>query len=748
MRPVKWIYAATALAALLFWAPLTAARAQSPIPLPFDTMQDQQARQRMVAADNAWMHYLLRAARDPAGQHGIENQGTAAAYAYLYTGDPTYAHNAWTAILPYINAGTLPGNNNNNSLRIWLGLYSICYRILRPTLSSGQRQKYIQWMNGIAQRARTGFFCGNANGLIGEYLGLCLWSVISAPDNPQAASLLSGTFHDSGTDKPYGGLDYNPALGSLGSARNAIYHYVTTSYPPGSQTGVWLEGTQYINASMEPLLLYTLAINQVTGQDHFPEVTNALPQIARNILGILANSLTDEFQFGDEEFPHEMHIADTLPTAIILARRLEGTEEGAQLQYLINTWGQIYGYRSYACRMYLCLNPFAPSQDFRAETWPVNGSGLSVWRSGWSNSEDSVFGVNTDPMSGVNHTQPDEVFRSFRLYRNGAWALDHPISYGGMGCYPDGNNTVVAGGKGVMWQHGVTAVEDGPDYCYQRSETAGAPYRPNIWNPPAPYISEQTGSVLFVHGTNKSADVVIVADRVNATNPMLAQNFWRAWQPWDAGRIQAAETSAAPYGPVQWILHTAVEPAIHQGAIRWDVADQHVLSQELSPDPSATTFTPINEAQVNGDGSYAYFNYGYVLPKERHWQVRETPTDGQSWHFFLHALSAYDGALAPAISRVDGNGVSGALVSPSGEVATLAVFGSNPAGRLVTAGFTLNVTTLNASTGVYLLDLDPSRAWAIQIDANAPVAAQFGPGGVVRAAFPGAGAHTLTAQPQ
>jgi hypothetical protein len=190
-----------------------------------------------------------------------------------------------------------------------------------------------------------------------------------------------------------------------------------------------------------------------------------------------------------------------------------------------------------------------------------------------------------------------------------------------------------------------------------------------------------------------------------------------------------------------------VQPSISNGTISWDVEGQHVLSQELSPASGQTKFTLLNESQLLRRDCYAYFNYGFVLPQERKWQVRETPTDTNTWHFFLHALSAYDAAQAPAISRVDGTGVSGALISPSGETATLAVFSNNPSSRLVQSGYTLTVTTVSSQTQGYLLDLDASRAWSIQIDSNPPVAARFGPGGVAQAPITGAGQHTLRVQP-
>ncbi|HZT42290.1 MAG TPA: hypothetical protein VFA07_08870 [Chthonomonadaceae bacterium] len=723
----------------------------SPTTIPFNTERDREIRKQMVATNNVWLPYLLYSASDPSGRIGIENKGTAGAYAYLYTGDATYARNAWSAMKPFATAGTLPNGNGANAIRILFGLYAICYRILRPTLSPADRQLYVQWMNTVAQKARTHFFTGNANGAIGTYLGLCLWSLISAPDNPAAASLLDGTFKDSGAVKPFGGLDYQPSLGPRGSARNAIRDYVAQSFPPGSPSGCWLEGTQYINAALLPLLIYTQAIDQITGKDHFPEVTAALPRIGRSIIGKLTNDLTAEFQFGDNEHPHALNIAETLPTVTILARQLEGTPEGAHLQFLINSWGKLYGYKGYACRMYLCMDPFAPAEDFRNETHPLNGSGLSVWRSGWSTTEDSIFGVNTDPASLVNHTQEDEVFRSFQLWRKGEWALAHPISYGGMGCFPDGNNTVVAGGLGVMWQHGATAWEDGPDYCYQRSETAGPRYPAKYFRQPDPYISEQTGSVLYVHGTNKTADIVIVADRVNATNPMNNPGWSgprNRWRPKDAARIVAAETSQTPYGPLQWILHMPVSPTVQNGTIQWDVGSQHVLSQELIPSPAKTAFSTINEAATDNQGDYLYFAYGHIDPRERKWQVRETWADGQPWHFLLHAIAVYDGSGAPSIRAVGGNGVSGALVQPAGEKAVLALFSSDPASRLVRHKVTVPFTSAGDHTEVFLADLDTAHAWSAVLDGGSPVTIKPGSGGIYRLSVSGAGQHTLTLSPR
>lgn len=734
------------MAVLLFLAP---AVIKAQVPLPFNTPLDQAVRQKMVATNSVWLPYLLKCASDPTGAYGIENKGTAGAYAYLYTGDPAYAANAWVAMKPYALAGTLPAGNNDNAIRQYYGLFAICYSILRPTLSSADRLLYVQWMNIIAQRARTSFFSGNANGLIGGYLGLCLWSLISAPDNPTASTLLQGAWKDSGILKPFGGLDYDPTLGPRGSARNAIHDYVLRTCPTPTTGGVWLEGTQYFNASLMNLLFYTLAINEITGQDHFPELTSSLPQLGQGIIGMLTNDLTDEFQFGDNEIPHNLLIWNTLGVVTMLARQLEGTDIGAQLQWLVNYWGTVYGYTAYLCRMYLCMDPFATASDFRAETWPVNGSGLSIWRSGWSTTADSVFGVNTDPMSGVNHTQPDQVFRSPRLYRNGEWVIGHPISYGGMGCDQNGSNTVVAGGLGVMYQHAATAWEEGAGYCYQRSETSGQYYPPNYNKPPAPYISEQTGSVLYVWGRNRTADVIVLADRVNAGNPMLVHKFPAGWRSSDAANIQNAELSVFPFGPLQWTLHMPVVPNIQNGAISWDTAGgQHVLSQDLAPDPTQTVFTTVNEAATDSIGNYLYFNNGFVPPSERKWQVRETISDGNPWHFGLHVLSVYDGSLPPAILRVDGSGVSGALVSPGKEAAVLAVFSNDPQGRLRQSVYTLTFQTTSQETDLYLLDLDPSISWTIQWDSNAPVAAQFGSGGVVQVVISGTGQHTLTVQPQ
>lgn len=730
--------------ALAFSKPATAQSAPppsagTPVPMPFAQRLDVVTRQQMVSSNSPWMAYLLTSA---ANGTGIENNGTASCYAYLYTGNPNYASQAWSQIKSWAVSGMLPAGNNDNSLRIYTGLYAICYRILRPTLSAADQQLYLTWMNGVANRARISFFSGNANGLIGTYLGLCLWSLISAPDQPAvAAGFLSGTWKDSGVVKPYGGLDYDPTLGPRGSARNAIYDYVSRSLSPDKDTFVWCEGTQYFNASLEPLLLYTLAIDEITGVEHFPEVTAAMPAMAKGAIGILTNNLTQEFQFGDDEFPpslsDSLHLSDTICTTSILSRRLVGTTIGAQLQWLVNTWTAIYGKSGIACRMYLAMDPYAATSDFRSVHWPVNGSGLSVWRSGWDDTSDSVFGVNTDPESGVNHTGPDEVFRSFRLYRKGEWALQHPITYGGMGVYPDGNNTVVPFGKGVQFAHGVTAVEDGTNYCYQRSETAGPPYVAGTYKPPIPYVAEQCGSVLYVHGVNKAADVIVVADRVNATTPALL-----GWRPFDLARITAAEESDFPAGPLQWTLHMPVSPMVQNGTIWWQTTGgQNVFAAEL--DGNASSFETVNEAATDSSGNYQYFNYGSVPASERKWQVRETIADGQPWHFLLHAIAVFDGAIAPAMQRIDGAGVTGALVQPAGEAATLAVFGSDPSVRQIEGSYSLSFASGAKETDVYLMDIDPSKTVQIVRDGGQPVAASFGPGGVVRTAFFGQGKHSL-----
>jgi len=710
----------------------------------FWATQQQTVWSRMVSENNVWMKYLLLAANDTTGQRGIENQGTAGAWAYLYTGNPQYAQNSWQALQPYVTTGKLPNGNNENAIRQFFGLYVLVYEAIKPQLTSAQQQQFITYLNHIALRARTSIMTGNANGLIGCYLGLSLWDTISVGENPLAGTLLKGTFNDAGVWKPFGGLTYNPNLGPRGSARNAIHDYILKSVPAPGQGGIWLEGTQYVDASLEPLLLYTQILDQITGRHNFPELDAAMPQLGVGIINLLTPTLNDEFQLGDEEFPHQLHLAVHMTAAAELAARLQGTTVGANLQWLVNYWAaHTYAYNSFALRLYLLWNPYAAAQDFRSAHPPLNGIGFSLYRSGWSAQKDSIFGVDTMAMTGVDHSQQTEVFRSFSLYRKGEWAIEHPISYGGMGLTADGNNTVVVGGLGVMWQHGVGACEEGANYLYQRAETSGSRYRSTFFKPAPPYVYEQTGSVVYAHGANATADVIVVADRIMASNPLFVSSFPNGWRTVDAQSIWNAENSVYPAGPLQWTLHMPVAPYIENGAILWDAGTQHVVSQELTPSPSETAFTTIDEAATNPDGTFKLFNYGYVLPSQRKWQVRETIADGKEWHFLLHALSVYDGAT-PAITEVDGNGVSGALVEPANEVGVLALFSNNPNGRQIENSYTITFDAANTETDLYLADLDSHLPWMASMPGVSPAPISFGPGGLGQIAVLGTGKHTVT----
>ncbi len=249
--------------------------------------------------------------------------------------------------------------------------------------------------------------------------------------------------------------------------------------------------------------------------------------------------------------------------------------------------------------------------------------------------------------------------------------------------------------------------------------------------------------MVYAHGRNATADVIVVADRIMASNPLSDPKFPNGWRPIDALALSNAETSVFPAGPLQWTLHMPVQPYIEDGAILWDTGRQHVMSQELTPSPAQTAFSTIDERAPNPDGSFQFFNYGYVQPSERKWQVRETIADGQEWHFLLHALAVYDGAT-PAVTEVDAPGVSGALVEPANEAGVLALFSNASSGRQIESGYTFTFTAANAETDLYLADLDPNLAWMASMPGVSPARIAFGPGGLGRIAVYGAGTHTVT----
>ena len=719
----------------------------------------------MVAENNPWWQRLKSWADRPTRITG--DKGEIAAIAYQWTGNAAYARKSWSIIQPYASTLTMP-ITNHNATRILFEDYVWIYDWIYPALSPEERQTFLKLLNYMGDLVtgqapvRWGTRSHNANGTIGHYFGLALLDLATKGDNPRAGSFLTTSWADGARTnvKPVGGL---AATGiNRDTMRNAIAQYMETA-----KGGVWVEGTNYQFAALEPLLQGVEGVRSATGKDYFPEVTAAAPDLARALIYQLTPDGRETHQWGDEEHPHLFQLKHRQTLVGILAGMTEHDPSiGPYVQELVNEFAAYPGESGAGLVpfpvFFLFYNPYAPAADWRTAGWPPElyspGEGLLLFHDGWKAS-DSLYAAHMPADVSQDH-QPN-FFGDFQLYRHGEWALDHPQGYA---IYPAAggsmtNGMLLAGFAQLREAHGPIAEEVGAhgEYAYLAGSTGGQSMRENYRNPPPPFVHEWTRSLLYLPSQNKRTDTIIVYDRTNVVNPKTQPAYDRFDQR-EAPAIEAAPALK------QWILHTPVSPTLAPGLISWTTpGGQQVDVSTLLPANQKRQIVNEHEMSITGHVLEALLNY----------QVRILPAVEQKWDTFLNIVQAHDSGmtLKNTLVRSAEGAVEGALVERPGEHDVLALFGAKPgadipanpaarglqpynprllsqlaANRILHGGYRVSWNARSGDTDVYLFDLDPGKTWSASVDGNR-VTVKVSRQGVGRLTVSSSGAHTLQLSP-
>jgi hypothetical protein len=348
-------------------------------------------------------------------------------------------------------------------------------------------------------------------------------------------------------------------------------------------------------------------------------------------------------------------------------------------------------------------------------------------------------------------------FGDFQLYRRGAWAVTHPISYGGPGVRGDGTNTMLHAGFGTMTEfHDVVAIQHDPQgrFAYIAGTTGGQKYRAGYYVPPPTYLHEWTRSLLYLPGAQRSSDTIVVFDRSHAENPLDLANFQR----YSAADRQIISQSRSLR---QWLLHMPVRPTISDNAVSWDAPSGDRVRVTILL-PRQQSVTAIDESELWATGTP-------VRAEQRKWQIRVTPDSDQAWTTFLNVIDvAGPGMISSAQLVTSGSDdVQGTLIRRQGDSDVVAVFNaaqgpalrpspgtagySDPAqlkllhdARLRRSGFTIQWSSASSRTDVYVADLDHSRGWQYRVDAGQALPLTASEGGLARLTVAGVRAHTLT----
>jgi hypothetical protein len=690
-----------------------------------------------------------------------DDYGQWATLAYQITGDPTYAAKAWAMIEPQL--GKKPASRNWT--REYFAEFVWIYDWLYPSLTPAQRGRFLDWLNylgdlvlnrvsGVSWGTRT----DDSDETVGHYFGLAFLDVATGPDNPRAGTFLSSTWMDAGVrSKSVGGLS------STGTNRDTMRNAIA-QYAQMAEGGVWIESSEYNPGTLRLLLMGMQGVRTATGVDSFPEVSRLLPQLAQAQIHELAPDLTMPYQWGDVEQPRDLSIQRRVNFLGTLCGLLEADPLGPSFQQFTSDVMNVgppadpwsLGRKPFSA-FYMLYNPYAPAQDWRPlqpKSVYAPGQSLLFFHDGWDRAG-SFFGAHSPPRTAADHEV--KLFGDFQLYRKDEWAVTHPLGYSGPTIQNDGCNAMLLGSFSSMAEfRAATAQESGgdPDYAYLAGTTGGQGWKENSWQPPATFLHEWTRSLLYLPSGDKHSDTVVVFDRVNADNPKALPNF---------SRYTAADQAAVNNAPAlkQWLLHAPVAPTVTGSTVGWQTAGgQNVL---------ASTLLPQDARAVVYDEKQLWGSTWTVRPAEEKWQVRVLPGAERKWDTFLNVVQAYDGGtvLRNTVVRSAGGEAQGALVQRGGLADALVLFNArqgpdlpqpalksgfslyNPDAarllksvRLLTSGYAAAWTTDAPRTDLYLLDLDPARAWTACVDGSTVPLSVSGQG-VGRLSVVGAGDHSL-----
>ncbi|HET6572884.1 MAG TPA: fibronectin type III domain-containing protein [Fimbriiglobus sp.] len=701
------------------------------------TRQQQAVWNRMRAENHPWW-VLVKNNADLTGtaNERYGDYGQWATLVYQMTGDTAYAAKAWSKLSTWM--GQLPAWGKNGS-REYFAEFVMLYDWLYPALTTAQRATYIDTMNmwGDAVLQPNGGGWGTRTGdsdqVIGQYFGLALLDVATAPDNPRAGTFLSRSWDTGYAIKTVGGLD------ATGVNRETMRNEIS-SYIQAAEGGEWIESTDYNPGTLKLLIMGVQGVKTATGVDHFPEVTRFLKQAALAQIHELSGDLQASYQWGDEEHPRDLKLYDRVTLLGMLAGVTQDDPQvGPYVNRLVADFVAKYGAVGWGtaepwARLFYFYNPYAPQADWRTGLPAVHyaaGIGRLDVHSDWG-TDGSYFGAHMPNRLSVDH----EVgyFGDFQLYRNGEWAITRPIGYSGPAISGESANTMVIAGLSSMFDRAVVAEDDATDgsWAYIAGTTGGQYYWPDRYDPPPAFLHEWTRSIFYLPSTDDKSDTIITFDRVDADDPTTLPKFDRYYDT-----EQTAITSAP--GLKQWIIHTPVTPTLTPGAITWTTAG----GQEVR----VSTLQPLNQTRTvyNEDDLWPNPPYWNFYDSEKNYQVRVVPTTEQQWDTFLNVTQVSDPgtALTNVGVRSAGGEASGVLVQRGGLADALVMFGAQQGTRVLSTGYSMNWTAGASGTDLYLVDLDASKTWSVQVNGGAATPLTVSSQGVAQLTVAGTGAQSV-----
>lgn len=395
-------------------------------------------------------------------------------------------------------------------------------------------------------------------------------------------------------------------------------------YVQMSAGGEWIESSQYNPGTVVLLAMCNMAHRTATGSDIVPGTSQFLADAGR----IAAQQITPDFgqalQWGDEENPRDF-LGRLYRRATQLSASPSPEAQWTLDQLLTRHWR--FSSAQFMARALLLAQPGVTPSPVGPRALTA-GLGTIYERDGAALSFASAL-RNTN----VDHTLD---FPSFdvQVWRDGEWALTHPIGYGA----PDELtvNGPVYAGHAAFRQRAPTWVTSGNGWSAIAGTVDGG-HVYDDWPNTSDHIQYAGRVTVLAH--EPSYSVVIVRDSVVMSDPRSAANWPASWR--NTAQYPQQQTIQAFDGKFWALWHMKAQPSTSGNVVSWNTpggrsARLHHFAA------SGVQVAVVNEATLGWSG---------LRSTEIGWQVRLHTAAPVLWQVFV------TGSNLPSVS-VSGNTVT------------------------------------------------------------------------------------------
>ncbi len=395
----------------------------------------------------------------------------------------------------------------------------------------------------------------------------------------------------------------------------STYRNTIGGYFDAMEGGALGESFAYDVGTAMLALIGVEVVKSATGVDHFPEFPVA--DLARYHIASTTGDLRQWVQHGDEQDPRDQ--TGRLFKRMTLYLGVQGVTKDPFLHSLIRDLAAKYGWTGNGsaepwARALLFFDPYAPVASPLFGDWVANGHGMIYSRQP----------TQTLWLAAFNNTfedhQYDHLFDA-QVYKNGEWALTHPLGYGAEPARVTASNGLSLAGLGAMFNRRMTWTTSGAGWIAIAGVTGGSPYASNYYLPPPSFI--RYAGRTSVAGTVGATTVVITRDTVDMDDPRTLPRF---------DRYRPTTHSSSPHqawindaNGLPWtIWHAPVRPSVSGNVLTWATAGGQAVRVELLADQPIQTAT-FDEATLWGAVPHA------IRASELGWQTRANTAAPVLW---------------------------------------------------------------------------------------------------------------------